>query len=118
MSAINADGAVGAGNEKEMESFMFSMDPFVANIGNYKQSRFLKMIISVELSKPALADKTKAKAAPIREIILFILTTKDYQTLVSAEGKMQLKDEIKIQMNLILGEGSVKEVYLTDFIMQ
>jgi len=38
--------------------------------------------------------------------------------LITAEGKIILKDEIKQRANQILGEGTVLNVYLTDFVMQ
>jgi flagellar FliL protein len=63
-------------------------------------------------------EKAKTKTPQIRDAIITLLTSKTSDALISPEGKLQLKDEINIRINQVLGENSVKNVYLTDFVMQ
>ncbi len=65
-----------------------------------------------------MAEKAKAKTGAIRDAIIMLVTTKSPDEISSSEGKQQLKDEILTRLNRILGEGSVKNIYFTDFVMQ
>ncbi|MBI3591994.1 MAG: flagellar basal body-associated FliL family protein, partial [Nitrospirae bacterium] len=53
-----------------------------------------------------------------RDAIITLLTSKTFDALMSPEGKLQLKDEINMTANQILGNNSVKNAYLTEFVMQ
>ncbi len=100
------------------EGAMFSLDPFVVNLNDAGGPKFLKVSIQLELSSPALAEKAKQKSPQIRDAIITLLTSKSSESLFPPEGKLQLKDEINARMNQIMGANTVKNVYLTDFVMQ
>lgn len=104
--------------KKADEGVMFPVEPFVVNLNDQAGNRFLKVSLQLELSNPVLLEKGKAKGPQIRDAIITLLTSKTSEALMSPEGKLQLKDEINIRVNQILGENSVKNVYLTDFVMQ
>lgn len=115
----------GGGKEKEKkedvkaeEGSMFSLEPFVVNLNDVGGPKFLKVSIQLELAGPSLMEKAKAKAPQMRDAIITLLTSKSSESLYPPEGKLQLKDEINARMNQILGANSVKNVYLTDFVMQ
>jgi flagellar FliL protein len=63
-------------------------------------------------------EKAKNKTPQLRDAIITLITNKISEDLITAEGKIILKDEIKQRANQILGEGTVLNVYLTDFVMQ
>jgi flagellar FliL protein len=63
-------------------------------------------------------EKAKNKTPQLRDAIITLITNKTSEDLITAEGKIILKDEIKQRANQILGEGTVLNVYLTDFVMQ
>lgn len=112
---------MGGGDKKaevKEESVMFTLEPFVVNLNDPGGPKFLKVSLQLELANAALMDKTKAKAPQIRDAVITLLTSKSSESLFPPEGKLQLKDEINARMNQILGAGSVKNVYLTDFVMQ
>lgn len=100
------------------EGVMFALDPFVVNLSDLSGSRFLKVSLQLELTNPLLLEKAKTKIPQIRDAVITLLTNKTSENLISPEGKLQLKDEVNIRTNQILGENSVKNVYLTDFVMQ
>lgn len=113
----------GAKTEKKEESkleegVMFALDPFVVNLSDQTGNRFLKVSVQLELAGPLMMEKAKGKTPQIRDAIITLLTNKTSEALIAPEGKLQLKDEINIRANQILGENSVKNVYLTDFVMQ
>jgi flagellar FliL protein len=112
---------MGGGDKKaevKDEGVMFTLEPFVVNLNDAGGPKFLKVSIQLELANATLMDKAKAKAPQIRDAVITLLTSKSSESLFPPEGKLQLKDEINARMNQILGTGSVKNVYLTDFVMQ
>ena len=100
------------------EGVMFALDPFVVNLSDQTGNRFLKVSVQLEVSGPVIMEKAKVKMPQIRDAIITLLTNKTSEALIAPEGKLQLKDEINMRANQILGENSVKNVYLTDFVMQ
>lgn len=103
---------------KKDEGVMVPLDPFVVNLSDQTGSRYLKVSLQLEVSGPLIVEKAKGRTAQLRDAIITLLTSKSSETLISPEGKLQLKDEINIMANQILGNNSVKNVYLTDFVMQ
>ncbi len=100
------------------QSVMFSLDPFVVNLGDQGATKFLKVSMQLELSSQGALEMAKAKIPQIRDAIINILTGKTSDDLMQPEGKLELKDEINLAANQILGNNAVKNVYFTDFVMQ
>ncbi|MBF0328297.1 MAG: flagellar basal body-associated FliL family protein [Nitrospirae bacterium] len=124
---LKKSGGGGEGKEAEKKAdkkgedvVMYSIEPFVVNLTDQGGGKFLKVTLQLELANagPTTSDKAKAKNPQLRDAIITLLTSKSAETLVSPEGKLQLKDEISVRANQILGEGAVKNVYLTEFVMQ
>lgn len=103
---------------KKEDGVMFALEPFVVNLSDQSGNRFLKVSLQIELSGPQVMESAKLKTPQIRDSIITLLTSKTSDALISPEGKLQLKDEINITANQILGNNSVKNVYLTEFVMQ
>ncbi|MBF0505300.1 MAG: flagellar basal body-associated FliL family protein [Nitrospirae bacterium] len=100
------------------EAAMFSLDPFVVNLSDQGANKFLKVSMQLELSSQAAMESAKTKTPQLRDAVINLLTSKTSDTLMSPEGKLQLKDEINMMANQILGNNTVKNVYLTEFVMQ
>lgn len=103
---------------KVSEGVNFNLEPFVVNLMDQGGTRYLKVSIQLELSNPKVSEYAKNKTPQIRDAIITLLTNKTSEELITPEGKLLLKDEIKQRANQILGEGNVINVYLTDFVMQ
>ncbi len=104
--------------EKPIETVNFGLDPFVVNLNDPAGNRFLKVTIQLELANAKLLDQAKAKVPQMRDTVITLLTSKSSDTLIAPEGKLQLKDEITLRLNQVMGEGNVKNVFLTEFVMQ
>ncbi|GAB6183150.1 flagellar basal body-associated FliL family protein [Thermodesulfovibrio hydrogeniphilus] len=109
------DKAHATKESKEAQGVNFALEPFVVNLMDQK---YLKVSIQIELSNPKLMETAKAKTPQIRDAIITILSSKSSEELITPEGKLIVKDEIKMRANQVLGENSVLNVYLTDFVMQ
>ncbi|MEN2994891.1 MAG: flagellar basal body-associated protein FliL [Thermodesulfovibrio sp.] len=105
-------------NSKEVQGVNFALEPFVVNLMDQGGSKYLKVSVQIELSNAKLLEQAKNKTPQIRDAIITLLTNKTSDELITPEGKLLLKDEIKQRVTQILGEGTVINVYLTDFVMQ
>jgi len=103
---------------KESHGVNFALEPFVVNLMDQSGTKYLKVSVQLELSDAKLTEQAKNRTPQIRDAIITLLTNKTSDELITPEGKLLLKDEIKQRANQILGEGAVTNVYLTDFVMQ
>lgn len=103
---------------KDVTGVNFSFEPFVVNLMDSGGTKYLKVSIQIELADAKLIEKAKARTPQLRDAIITLLSMKTSEELITSEGKIILKDEIKQRANQILGEGTVLNVYLTDFVMQ
>jgi flagellar FliL protein len=110
--------AVFSKKTQEASGVNFSFEPFVVNLMDAGGTKYLKVSIQIELSDAKFIEKAKNRTPQIRDAIIILITNKTSEELITAEGKIILKDEIKQRANQILGEGTVLNVYLTDFVMQ
>lgn len=100
------------------EDVMFTLDPFIVNLGDPNANKFLKATVDLELSGKTVMEKAKAMTPQIRDAIINTLTSQTYDSLMQPDGKPELKDDITMTANQILGNDAVKNVYFTEFVMQ
>jgi flagellar FliL protein len=96
----------------------YALDPFIVNIYDGQELRYLRIRIEMEVAGEEVKNQMKAQDAPIRDGILTLLTSKTWQDLQSPQGKEQLKQQIMAAVSKIAAQGSVKQVYFTDFVVQ
>lgn len=112
-------GKHGEAKKKELPA-IYPMEAFIVNIGDGRDSRYLK--IKVELETTFSAEKVKAEIdpllAPLRDSILVLLTTKTVQDMLDLAGKNKLREELLATVNKVIPGGKVKNVYFTDFVVQ
>jgi flagellar protein FliL len=95
---------------------LFSMDPFVLNLSD--PGRHLKVAVQFELLREEDELKVKERAPKLRDTLILLLSSKTTDSVSSAEGKFQLKDEILLRANQAMDKEVFKNVYFTDFVMQ
>lgn len=120
-------GAHGGGGEKGKEgekgaagaaSNIAPLEPFIVNIYDGQEIRYLKLKVEFELANPGVKAELDAKQAPLRDAILVLLTTKTLRDIQDLQGKNQLREEILSAVGRILAPGKVTRVYFTDFVVQ
>jgi flagellar FliL protein len=91
---------------------------------NLVGEQFLQLALSVEVADLLTGDKVKTHTPKIRNNVMLLLSGKQVSDLVTREGKENLAREIRDLMNEVLepdakkGEGPIKDVLFTSFIMQ
>lgn len=106
-----AAGAAGA-------TAVFSLEPFIVNIYDGQDLRYLKVKIELQMANPGVKAELDGQLAAIRDSILVVLTTKTLQEVQDVQGKNQLREEILSSIGKIVAQGKVSKVYFTDFVVQ
>lgn len=97
---------------------VFQLDQFIVNLLSQGGRRYLKVNIGLEMTTINLENELNAKRAPIRDIIIEILTSKSPEDISTTRGKDKLKEEIVQRLNEILVDGKIRNVFLTDMAIQ
>jgi flagellar protein FliL len=98
---------------------IYTMDKLTVNLlGDPK--RLVRVEVNLEmLGKEGFEEiidiDNRARA---RDKIISILNKKEFSEVESLQGKLFLKDQITNELNTMLVEGVVKDVYFTEFVVQ
>lgn len=111
-------GEHGGGEKAAAATTVYPLEPFIVNIYDGQEVRYLKIKIEFEMASPEVKSELDARQAPLRDAILVLLTTKTLQEIQDLQGKNQLREEILAAVNKILPPGKVTRVYFTDFVVQ
>lgn len=83
-----------------------------------KAGKFLKTKITVKTSNKDVSEELQKRNILIRDAVIKAMSSKRFDEIASPEGKMKLKENVSNNINAIVREGKVKEVYFTEFIIQ
>lgn len=97
---------------------VMELDPFLLNLADRDELRFLKVSIKLELDRPEETTDYQAKVPAIRDALLVLLSSKESQLLRTVNGKRRIREEIMARVNTVMSKGKVANVYFTDFIIQ
>ena len=104
--------------EVAADTLMIPFDSFILNLAD--RGRYLKLAIQVEVADEKQKELVNAKLPQLRDAIIMLISDKSAQSITSAEGKFQLKDEILYRLNYVIGlnEDIITSIYFTNFVMQ
>jgi flagellar FliL protein len=97
---------------------LLALEPFIANLADESDTRYLKATFQVEFLGTTVPPGVDARLPQIRDLLLTLLTSKTFAEIRTPEGKEQLRDEIIARINGVLMRDIVKTVYFTEFIVQ
>ncbi len=80
--------------------------------------KYLKIALDLELKDENTAEELGQRLAQIRAAVLEIVSSKKVTDIEGVEGKKALSDEIAGQLNRILQEDIVTDVFFAEFIIQ
>lgn len=97
---------------------MFDLDPFIVNLADTPDVRYLKITIKLEVDNDAVSTDLSARVHQVRDAVLVLLSSKDVNAVRTTQGKFQLRDEITQRINGLLPKPGVRSAYFTDFVVQ
>ena len=108
-----------AHGEGEADPFIYTMDKFTVNLGG-EPKRSIRLEVNLEMLgqegfEEIMEPGNRARA---RDSIVRLLNEKQFADLESIQGKLFLKNKIATEINGLLKEGVVKDVYFSDFVVQ
>jgi len=92
------------------------MEPFLVNLADPGQLRYLKVTLHVETHQRG--DEFEKRLPQSRDAVLTVLSSKNSRDLMTSEGKNALREEIKEKINHLLTETKVRNIYFTEFVIQ
>lgn len=116
-----AEGASESGGKQAQAGkpgVMFDLDPFIVNLADQPEIRYLKIVVKLEVENEAVATDLSARVAQVRDTVLVLLSSKDVNSVRTPQGKFQLRDEITQRVNGLLPKPGIRAAYFTDFVVQ
>lgn len=115
-----ADDAVAEEEVVETATVIYPLKSFVVNLLSRSgtSKNYLKVTMEIELSKEGDILEIEKQKPKVRDAVLMLLSSKTLKDVGSVEGKLQLKQELLMRMNIILGQGIVKKIYFSEFVVQ
>ena len=110
--------AAAAAEEANKMGPIFRMDTMIVNLADQGGKRYLRITMEFELSSEELIPEIEKRMPQIRDAILMILPTKQYVDIGTTEGKVQLRDELMTNLNLLLKTGAIVTIYFSEFVVQ
>lgn len=103
----------------EAGPLVYTMDKFTVNLEG-EPKRTIRVEVNLEMLgkegfEEIIDSDNRAKA---RDRIVRILNDKTFSELESIQGKLFLKDRIATDINSLLDQGVVKDVYFSEFVVQ
>jgi flagellar FliL protein len=97
---------------------MLELEPFVVNLADPKARHFLKTSITLELRTEKSKEQANSVLPMIRNDIIMLLSSQTLEDVITMEGKIRLRDEIVARVTRILGEGYLRNIYFSQFVVQ
>jgi flagellar FliL protein len=94
------------------------METFLVNLSDPSGKRYLKVTMKAKLSGPPVAAEFTQRIPELRDIILTLLSSKEFADIARPEDKAILKQELLAELNRVLKQGQVQDIYFTDFLVQ
>lgn len=113
-----APAAAAGGAAANPAANIYPLEPFIVNIYDGQELRYLKVKIELEMVSPAIKAEIDGRLASIRDSILILLSAKTLRDIEDVQGKNTLKDEILGAINKNIPPGKIAKVYFTDFVVQ
>lgn len=118
-ATVKAEGhGEGSGKGAAAPGVIFETDPFIVNLADAPDIRYLKLTVKLEVENETISASLASRVPQLRDTILVLLSSKESASIRTPQGKFQLRDEITQRVNALLPKPGVKTVYFTDFVVQ
>jgi len=107
--------------EDEDVKKIIELQPFIVNLADTEQARYLRMTISLGIDGAEEEESEKPDQlfmTRVRNAMLAVLSDKKSDEILSVEGKTKLRKELLEAAQAASEEPEVKAIYITDFIVQ
>jgi flagellar protein FliL len=118
----SGEGHGGEGGEGGKTANFFAIDPpLVANFEEGSVVRFLQISMEVMARDPKALESVQKNMPLIRNNLLLLMSNRNYQTLMSREGKEKLRAEALAEVRAVQkkeGGADIDDLLFTSFVVQ
>lgn len=104
--------------EDEEVKHVVELPPFIVNLADTEQARYLRMTVSLGIAGEESEKPDQLFMTRIRNAMLAVLSEKSSDQILTVEGKTKLRKELLDAAQAASSEPEVKAIYITDFIVQ
>lgn len=104
--------------EDEEVKHIVELPPFIVNLADTEQARYLRMTVSLGVAGEESEKPDQLFITRVRNAMLAVLSEKSSDQILTAEGKAKLRKELLQAAKAASSEPEVKAIYITDFIVQ
>lgn len=98
---------------------VIELQPFIVNLADTEQARYLRMSVSLGIGEGEGSEKPEPLfMTRVRNAMLAVLSDKNSEEILSVEGKTKLRKDLLKAAQAASEEPEVKAIYITDFIVQ
>lgn len=96
----------------------YRLDNYIVNLADSDQRRYLKVSMVLAYQEEELEEELESRKAQMSDRIIDILRGKKVEDIQNDDATNRIREEVTREINSILKEGSIEEVYFTEFIIQ
>ncbi|WP_419663709.1 FliL: predicted flagellar basal body-associated protein [Desulfosarcina variabilis str. Montpellier] len=111
-------GEIPIEEEENVIGPLYTLDTMIVNLADHGGKRYLRVTMALELSDAEAQATIESRLPQIRDAILMILPTKNYDDVSTTEGKIALRTEVMEKINGLMTKGQVNNIYFTEFVVQ
>ncbi|MEQ1604124.1 MAG: flagellar basal body-associated FliL family protein [Pyrinomonadaceae bacterium] len=104
--------------EDEDVKHIVELPPFIVNLADTEQARYLRMTVSLGVAGEEGEKPDQLFITRIRNAMLAVLSEKSSDQILTVEGKTKLRKDLLQAAKAASEEPEVKAIYITDFIIQ
>ncbi|MCY7345120.1 MAG: flagellar basal body-associated FliL family protein [Pyrinomonadaceae bacterium] len=106
--------------DDENVKHIVELQPFIVNLADSEQARYLRMTVSLGIGgeSPAEEKPDQVFNSRVRNAILAVLSIKKSEDVLSPDGKAKLRKEILQAAQAVSSESEIEAIYITEFIVQ
>ena len=97
---------------------LLSMETFVVNLADPGGKRYLRVTMALEMDDKDFVEEAKKNVPKMRDKVLLILPEKKFKDIRTSSGKDSLRKEIIAQLNPLLNNCKVTDLYFQEFVIQ
>ena len=95
-----------------------AMDPFVVNLDEPGNARYLKVTLQLELASAEAAEQAEKSKQLVRDAILSLLSGLHVKDTLGAEAKEKIRNDVLAKIEKVLGPARARRVFFQEFVVQ
>jgi flagellar protein FliL len=108
----------GRASGREGPPILYSIDNLVLNPKGTNGTRFLMVSAAFELSDSRVADQIRSREPEIRDVLIRTFGQRTVEELADLDQREQIREDVRKVLDDRLQRGSIRRVYLPQFVIQ